>query len=58
LEFLLKTQAVLLVFTSTAKLQGIIETKGTFDVSEYGIYRSASNNLPTISDSKSSKVGT
>jgi hypothetical protein len=54
----IKTEAVLLVFTTTAKLQGIIETKGTFDVSEYGILWSASNNLPTISDSKSSKVGT
>lgn len=54
----IKTDAVLLVFTTTAKLRGIVETKGTFDVSEYGICWSASNNLPTISDSKSSKVRT
>jgi hypothetical protein len=54
----IKTDAVLLVFTTTAKLRGIVETKGTFDLSEYGICWSASNNLPTISDSKSSKVET
>lgn len=54
----IKTDAVLLVFTTTAKLRGIVETKGTFDVSEYGICWSASNNLPTMSDSKLSKVGT
>lgn len=51
----IKTDAVILIFTTTAKLRGIIETKGTFDVSEYGICWSASNNLPTTSDSKSSK---
>lgn len=51
-----KTDAVILIFPTTAKLRGIVETKGTFDVSEYGICWSASNNLPTTSDSKSSKV--
>lgn len=53
----IKTDAVILVFPTTAKLRGIIEAKGTFDVGEYGICWSASNNLPTTSDSKSSKVG-
>lgn len=53
----IKTDAVILVFPTTAKLRGIIEAKGTFDVSEYGICWSASNILPTTSDSKSSKVG-
>ena len=53
----IKTDAVILVFPTTAKLRGIIVTKGTFDVSEYGICWSASNNLPTTSDSKSSKLG-
>ncbi len=53
----IKTDAVILVFPTTAKLRGIIEAKGTFDVSEYGICWSASNNLPTTSDYKSSKVG-
>lgn len=52
----IKTDAVILVFPTMAKLRGIIETKGTFDVSEYGICWSASNNLPTISDFKSSKM--
>lgn len=51
----IKTDAVILIFTTTAKLRGIIEAKGTFDVNEYGICWSASNNLPTTSDSKSSK---
>lgn len=51
-----KTDAVILIFPTTAKLRGIIETKGTFDVSEYGICWSASNSLPTTSDSKSSKI--
>jgi hypothetical protein len=51
----IKTDAVLLAFTTTAKLRGIIETKGTYDVSEYGICWSASNNLPTTADTKSSK---
>lgn len=51
----IKTDAVILVFTTSAKLRGIVEAKGTFDVSEYGICWSASNNLPTTKDSKSSK---
>ncbi|MER0438807.1 hypothetical protein [Emticicia sp. W12TSBA100-4] len=51
----IKTDAVILIFTTTAKLRGIVEAKGTFDVNEYGICWSASNNLPTTSDSKSSK---
>lgn len=53
----IKTDAVILVFQTTAKLRGIVETKGTFDVSEYGICWSASNNLPTTNDSKASKIG-
>ena len=52
----IKTDAVILVFPTTAKLRGTIEAKGTFSVSEYGICWSASNILPTTSDSKSSKV--
>ncbi len=53
----IKTDAVILVFPTTSKLRGIIETKGTYDISEYGICWSASNNVPTTSDSKSSKTG-
>ncbi len=52
----IKTDAVILVFTSTAKLRGVVETKGSYDVSEYGICWSSTNNLPTTADSKSSKT--
>lgn len=52
----IKTDAVILVFTTTAKLRGVVETKGSFDVSEYGICWSSTNNLPTTADSKSSKT--
>lgn len=51
----IKTDAVILVFTTTAKLRGIIETKGTYDISEYGFCWSSSNNLPTTADTMSSK---
>jgi hypothetical protein len=51
----IKTDAVILVFTTTAKLRGIIETKGTYDISEYGFCWSTSNNLPTTADTMSSK---
>lgn len=51
-----KTDAVILIFPTTAKLRGIVETKGTFDVNEYGICWSASNSSPTTSDAKSSKT--
>ncbi|PLK42457.1 hypothetical protein [Emticicia sp. TH156] len=52
----IKTDAVILVFTTSAKLRGIVETKGSFDVSEYGICWSSTNNLPTTTDSKSGKT--
>lgn len=51
-----KTDAVILVFENTAKLRGILESKGTYDISEYGICWSASNNLPITTDAKSSKT--
>jgi len=51
-----KTDAVLLVFINSAKLQGIVETKGSYDISEYGICWSSRNSVPTTADSKSSKT--
>lgn len=51
----IKTDAVILVFTTTAKLRGIIETKGTYDISEYGFCWSSSINLPTTADTIASK---
>ncbi|WP_435355162.1 hypothetical protein [Emticicia sp. SJ17W-69] len=51
-----KTDAVILVFETSAKLRGIIESKGTYDVSEYGICWSATNAIPTTADFKSSKT--
>lgn len=51
-----KTDAVILIFETSAKLRGIIENKGTYDVSEYGICWSATNAIPTTTDPKSSKT--
>lgn len=50
-----KTDAIILVFTTTAKLRGIIETKGTYNIDEYGFCWSSSNNLPTTADTMTSK---
>jgi hypothetical protein len=52
----IKTDAVILVFINTAKLRGIVESKGTYDISEYGICWSSNNVIPTTADSKSSKM--
>lgn len=51
-----KTDAVILIFETTALLRGVVESKGTYDVNEYGICWSASNATPTTADSKSSKT--
>ncbi|GGD49635.1 hypothetical protein GCM10011514_12250 [Emticicia aquatilis] len=51
-----KTDAVLLVFINSAKLQGIVETKGSYDINEYGICWSSRNSVPTTADSKASKT--
>lgn len=51
----IKTDAIILAFTTTAKLRGIIESKGTYDISEYGFCWSSSNNLPTTADTMASK---
>ncbi len=51
-----KTDAVLLVFINSAKLQGIVEVKGSYEISEHGICWSSRNSVPTITDSKASKT--
>ncbi|GAB2643964.1 hypothetical protein GCM10027035_42700 [Emticicia sediminis] len=51
-----KTDAVLLVFINSAKLQGIVEVKGSYEISEHGICWSSRNSVPTINDSKASKT--
>lgn len=53
-----KTDAVLLVFINSARLQGIVEVKGSYDISEHGICWSLRNPVPTVADSKASKTNT
>lgn len=51
-----KTDAVILVFINSAKLQGIVEVKGSYEISEHGICWSSRNSVPTITDSKAGKT--
>jgi trimeric autotransporter adhesin len=53
-----KTDAILIFTVNSAMMRGIVESKGSYDVSEYGICWSSRNTVPTTADSKSSKVST
>lgn len=53
-----KTDAILTIGVNSAMMRGIVESKGSYDVSEYGICWSSRNTVPTTADSKSSKVAT
>lgn len=42
---------------NSANLQGTVSSKGTFDITEYGVVWSASNASPTTSDAKAGNAG-
>ena len=48
----IRTDVATSITINSAKMQGTLETKGTFDISEYGIVWSSTNASPTTSDSK------
>ncbi|MFN8431496.1 MAG: hypothetical protein U0V04_16070 [Spirosomataceae bacterium] len=53
----IKTVTATAITHNTASMQGAIESKGTYDISEYGIVLSSSNSNPTVNDTKLSKTG-
>jgi hypothetical protein len=53
----IKTDGSNNITTNSAKLQGSISSKGTYDITEYGICWSATNANPTTADTKASKSG-
>ena len=52
-----KTDLSTNVSLTSATLQGTVEARGTYDITEYGICWSATNTNPTTADSKASKAG-
>jgi hypothetical protein len=53
----IKTVSATAITHNSAKLQGSLESKGSFDISEYGIVLSSTNTNPTVNDTKLSKTG-